>query len=471
MVFTRPKKIVVLLLVGLLVLGLGGTAVAERKVIIGLEAGDIYELFKTFVPQIKKDLGIDIEFRTWPMYERYEVIMLTLTSKTPSVDLVTYSSRGKGDFGLFMTDFSTIVDDPYKELEMDKILPAYREPFMMYQGKWIGVTYDNGSCTLLYRKDLFEDPKERAAYKKKYRMALRPPYTSQEYDQIAEFFTRPEEGLWGHGGMFKRTWENTEWFFTRLIDYGGAFWDENGKCRLNDEIGVRAMTGLVNSTKWCPPGWAAVGYSELRKLYFDGKIAMMIHWACGPKVAADPKYAVEKVYKNVGVHRLPGRWAQMFGGRVWGIPKITVHDKRDAFATLKWLNRPEFTSKLVADTSTHLDPWAYHHLDNPSIYQELYAVGAAEEYCRAELEAATRGMPHCNIKFWRRYEDACSKRISQAMMGELTPKEACDRVAKDWDSITEDGGPAQLKEIKGWQQTLANRGWMYWHRGGPNWND
>src|SRR5581483_8305135 len=48
-----------------------------------------------------------------------------------------------------------------------------------------------------YRKDLFEDPKEKADFKAKYKYDLAPPKTWPQLRDIAEFFTRPDKKLYG----------------------------------------------------------------------------------------------------------------------------------------------------------------------------------------------------------------------------------------------------------------------------------
>jgi len=45
---------------------------------------------------------------------------------------------------------------------------------------------------LYYRKDLFENPEEKAAFQKKYNRELAPPTTWKEWLQTAEFFTRKQ---------------------------------------------------------------------------------------------------------------------------------------------------------------------------------------------------------------------------------------------------------------------------------------
>ena len=60
---------------------------------------------------------------------------------------------------------------------------------------------------MMYRKDLFEDPKEKAAFKAKYGRELEVPQTYSDAKQVAEFFTRPDQGLFGWGQMGGRPYD------------------------------------------------------------------------------------------------------------------------------------------------------------------------------------------------------------------------------------------------------------------------
>ena len=50
---------------------------------------------------------------------------------------------------------------------------------------------------LVYRRDLFDDPKEKAAFKGKYGYDLAAPATYDQLRDIAEFFTRPDQKSFG----------------------------------------------------------------------------------------------------------------------------------------------------------------------------------------------------------------------------------------------------------------------------------
>lgn len=65
------------------------------------------------------------------------------------------------------------------------------------EGGVYGLPFHDGPECLLYRKDLFENPKNCTDFKNQYGYDLHPPKTWEEFTEIARFFNRPEENLYG----------------------------------------------------------------------------------------------------------------------------------------------------------------------------------------------------------------------------------------------------------------------------------
>ena len=81
---------------------------------------------------------------------------------------------------------------------------------------------------LAYRKDLFEDPDEMAAFKAKYGYDLAVPKTWAELLDIAKFFTRPDEGLYGVAIYTQKDYDAiTMGFENVMLGFGGDWSDEN----------------------------------------------------------------------------------------------------------------------------------------------------------------------------------------------------------------------------------------------------
>ena len=80
------------------------------------------------------------------------------------------------------------------------------------------------------RKDLFEDPKEKDAFKAKYGRDLAVAKTWDEYYDIAEFFYRPDQSLWGSAMHMAAAYDAITCNWNQMMwSYGGELWDGKNK--------------------------------------------------------------------------------------------------------------------------------------------------------------------------------------------------------------------------------------------------
>ena len=77
-----------------------------------------------------------------------------------------------------------------------------------------------------YRKDWFDDPAEKAAFKKKYKRELAVPETWDDLKTIAEFFTRPDKKRYGNVLVTGRGYDDIVMGFEQVLyAFGGAWGD------------------------------------------------------------------------------------------------------------------------------------------------------------------------------------------------------------------------------------------------------
>ena len=79
---------------------------------------------------------------------------------------------------------------------------------------------------MYYRKDIFEDPKMKKAFKAKYGYDLAPPKTWKQFDEIGQFLTdkMSAEGIYG-AGFFREPPYTQFMFQERFRNEGGKFFD------------------------------------------------------------------------------------------------------------------------------------------------------------------------------------------------------------------------------------------------------
>jgi ABC-type glycerol-3-phosphate transport system substrate-binding protein len=176
-------------------------------------------------------------------------------------------------------------------------------------GHFIGMPAWTNAEIILYRKDLFEDAKNKADFKAKYGYELAAPTTWKQYQDIAEFFTK--DGMYGtdvKGGV------ETEWLAHVLQAGSPMVLDQNNNVVIDNAAHKEALDFYVGLAKSAPSGAAQVDWAAAQNLFNQGKTAMTRFWAhayrqipkdspVAGKVGAAPMIA-----GSAGVGAVPGPW-------------------------------------------------------------------------------------------------------------------------------------------------------------------
>ena len=145
-----------------------------------------------------------------------------------------------------------------------------------------GLPFHDGPECLIFRKDLFEDLTEKQNFKNRFGYELNPPKTWEQFVQIAEFFNRPEENLYGcvfanypdgHNMVFD--------FCLQLWTRGGSLLDHQNKININNSVAIEALDfyrNIVNNKNAVHPKSRSFGSVEAGLAFAEGQAAMTINW-------------------------------------------------------------------------------------------------------------------------------------------------------------------------------------------------
>lgn len=144
-----------------------------------------------------------------------------------------------------------------------------------------GIPFHDGPECLIYRKDLFENASEKEAFQAKYGYELKPPATWDEFKNAAEFFNRPEEGMYGTlFALYPDGHNNIFDFALQLWSRGGSIEDESGRITLNTQEAKEALEfyrSLVKSS-FVNPRSKDMESIESSRAFARGEAAMMVNW-------------------------------------------------------------------------------------------------------------------------------------------------------------------------------------------------
>lgn len=157
-------------------------------------------------------------------------------------------------------------------------------------GTVYGMAYHDGPEVFMYRTDLFGDPAEQARFERTYHRPLAIPRTWSEFREVARFFTRPDEDLYGCVIAAKPDGHNDVYdFMIHLASRGGRLFDDQWRPSFDDEVGRAALQfylDLIHEDKVTQPKpWEYESVAS-GDFYASGRAAMMWNW-CGFQAVAD----------------------------------------------------------------------------------------------------------------------------------------------------------------------------------------
>lgn len=291
----------------------------------------------------------------------HDKIAADFAAKSSAVDLAVFDSQSMSEFasGGHVVQLNDLLEKSTKLKKSDfseAALRGYAE-YPEGSGNIMALPINQDSMGLVYRKDLFEDPKEMEAFKAKYGYELAPPKTYDEMRDIAEFFTRPEKNMYGIATYGSKDYDAiTSPFDGVLWSFGGELWDSEtytAEGVINSEAAVAACEYYKGLFEFSPPGATAWFYDEVNNAVHTGLVAMGINWYYFFRAHNDP--TVNEMYADkMGFALLPGqkgadgvfRQFQSVGGQGVSISKYSKHPD-EAWKFMEWFMSKENQWKWV----------------------------------------------------------------------------------------------------------------------------
>ncbi|MGB6430280.1 MAG: extracellular solute-binding protein [Candidatus Acidiferrales bacterium] len=150
------------------------------------------------------------------------------------------------------------------------------------EGEILGLPYHDGPECLIYRKDLFDDPREQRAYEGRFGEKLRVPQTWTEFRRVASFFQRPQEKLFGTAVAAYPDGHNSVYdFLLQLWTRGGELVDDAGEFHVDTAQAVEALEfyrDILQDASVVHPRCAEMDSVKCGLAFVKGEIAMMVNW-------------------------------------------------------------------------------------------------------------------------------------------------------------------------------------------------
>ncbi|WP_246147156.1 ABC transporter substrate-binding protein [Seonamhaeicola marinus] len=151
-----------------------------------------------------------------------------------------------------------------------------------FDGKTVALPFHDGPECLIYRKDLFESMDEGVSFYEEYGKPLEIPQTWDDLMQVAEFFNRPEQNLYGTTFAAYPDGHNTVFdFCLQLWTRGGDLFDANKNIKLNTNAAIEGMSfyrKALQNTKAIHPNSRDFDSVKSGMAFANGNLAMMVNW-------------------------------------------------------------------------------------------------------------------------------------------------------------------------------------------------
>jgi multiple sugar transport system substrate-binding protein len=181
--------------------------------------------------EFEKETGIAVNVEQIPLSSYQDKTFLEFGGSRTRFDIVIGDSQwiGRGATkGLYLelTDWlPTVVDLATIHPRAAKYLCEYPGG----SGKWFAAPCETDAIGMAYRKDWFEDPKEKEAFRAKYGRELAVPATWEEFRDVATFFQRPEAKRYGCAMPSDRAYDG-------LMGVQNLLWAFGGKWHADDSM-------------------------------------------------------------------------------------------------------------------------------------------------------------------------------------------------------------------------------------------
>ena len=335
------------------VLSVGSSAAmaAEQLTILWAEwdpANYLQELVKDY----EKVSGVKVKVETTPWPDFQTKTFREFAAKGDAYDMVVGDSQwlGAGSTAGHYVDLTEF----FKKYNVEKLMaPATVAGYAEYppkSKKFWAIPLEGDANGWAYRKDWFEDPKEKAAFKKKYGYELNVPKDYKQLRDIAEFFHRPDQKRYGVALYTDNTYDALAMGVeSAIFSYGGELGDYSSyKVRgiINSKENIEALKLYKELYKFTPPGWGKVFFMEDNQAITEGLASMSMNFFAFFPALANP--ATNKHAKSTGFFANPagpgGKRFAALGGQ--GISIVSYSKKQaESMKFLEWFVKDETQQK------------------------------------------------------------------------------------------------------------------------------
>ncbi len=367
----------------------------------------IAEKMRTAIP------GVQVNTQLMPFDKALELATISFSSKSSTPDIVyandstflTFAKNG------WIRPLDDLWAKHKAEFDLDDFTGTVRQE-RSYQGHQWAVPATSNAMLFFYRKDLFD------------KAGKQPPKTIIEYRDLAKSFNSPmRAGTISCLRPVDAALNESSWYMNAL---GDGWFDDKWRPVFNDQKGVAAIAMLKEITRYAQQGFTNAANDECMIALQQDTAAMGIQWATRALAMDDPNKS--RVVGKID-WAVPPQGHVPFGGDGYCISAFTKQDPDLLFRILATATSRQIlrgAAGLMVPTRTSL-------LDDPELMRKFRFYPAA----RAAVAA---GQPAPKLPEFYSVGEFITRRIQQAVTGEMPVKAALDAAAGETETFLKGHG-------------------------------
>ncbi len=295
---------------------LPSAALAQDQELNVLVEGGGKQLQQAIADKFTEETGVKVNLVEQPYAGVFDKLSAEFATGGSAYDVATIDVIWLPTFG----DFVEPLDDLFTEDVIADLPEALVNDAKNADGTFIGMPTWANSEILFYRKDLFEDLDQQAAFEAEYGYPLAVPTDWQTFRDAAKFFTQDTDGDGNidiYGTDVKGAVE-TEWL-AHVLQAGapGVVLDADGNVIIDSpehQAALEFYAALNCEDGVSPSGVASMGWAEAQNLFYQGQTAMMRFWAHAYRLTPQESSVdglvgvAPMIAGEAGIAGIPGPW-------------------------------------------------------------------------------------------------------------------------------------------------------------------
>lgn len=426
-----------------LAVGVGGASAAPKPQITELTIlwaeWDPANYLQEIGNRYEAATGIKVNVIQEPWGSFYDRMAAEWAAKGDAYDMVVGDSQWIGQ-GVTQGHYMELTDFFIENGIHETVTPATLKFYGEYpagSGRYWAYPTEGDAVGWAYRKDLFEDEANKKAFEEKYGYPLDVPQTWMQLRDIAEFFTRPEQNLYGIGVYTQIDYDGlTMGYETAMFSWGAEWQDENLNVLgvVNSERAVEALEFYKGLYQFAPPGTNNAFFAEMNDIFINGQAAMIMNYFAFFPALINPginPYAEVTGFFSTPAGPYGDRYTSLGGQGLSVINYISDERKQASLDFIKW-----FASEEVQQQWAEVGGYTC----NIAVLQSEAFLNATP-YNQAFSESMTFVKDFWNIPEFGQLLEPVQRYLHAYVVGNQgTAKEALDNIAVEQHEILVEAG-------------------------------